>query len=56
MGGSVRVQSRWEGSYALRLEEVVLAAGAILTLGRVAQASAFGLERIADYSGERFET
>jgi hypothetical protein len=35
--------------------KVVLAAVATLTLGGVVQASELGLQRIADYSGERFE-
>jgi len=35
--------------------KVVLAAVASLTLGGVVQASELGLQRIADYSGERFE-
>jgi hypothetical protein len=36
-------------------KKVVLAAVATLTLGSVAQASELSLQRIADYSGERFE-
>ena len=36
-------------------KRVVLAAVAALTLGSVAQASELSLQRIADYSGERFE-
>ena len=37
-------------------KRVVLASVATLTLGSVAQASELSLKRIADYSGERFES
>jgi len=36
-------------------KRVVLAAVATLTLGSVTQASELRLQRVADYSGERFE-